>query len=215
MIEMLSELSMFEPYVKGRSAWQARLEIHNRPKSGQPALELHLESDLKGVAIDLPEPFTKQAAEPRKFRLVSVPGQESRYPVEVSYGEDVSARLLLAANNQGLSKLAVRFGGGSAQIPEREVIALSGRLDELDLGRWLKLFRVGGEPTHKALPLTVDLAADNFLLAGTLIKDVRAVSRRPDPWYFRLNGKGAGGWLRWIFADRARPATLALARASL
>ncbi len=208
LIEMLSELSMLEPYIKGRSAWQARLEIHNRPKAGQPPLELHLESDLKGVAIDLPEPFTKQTAEPRKFRLVSVPGQESRYPVEISYGEDVSARLLLAANNQGLSKLAVRFGGGSAQIPERDVIALSGRLDELDLGRWLTLFRVGGEPTHKALPLTVDLAADNFLLAGTLIKDVRAVSRRPDPWYFRLNGKGAGGWLRWIFADRARPARL-------
>ena len=30
----------------------------------------------------------------------------------------------------------------------------------------------------------------------------------PDPWYFKVEGEGANGWVRWLFADKAIPARL-------
>ncbi|MEA2079340.1 MAG: DUF3971 domain-containing protein, partial [Pseudomonadota bacterium] len=206
--KLLSELAMLAPYIKGMSEWHALLEIQNQPRPGQPALELQLRSDLQGVAIDLPYPFTKRAAESREFRLVGVPGQESRYPLTISYGDLVNARVLLAGNKRGVGKAEVRFGGGIAQLPDRQEIHLSGRLDELDLGQWVSLFSANTGGDYKAPALTVDLAVDKFLLAGMQVKGIRAESKLPDPWHFQLRGEGASGWVRWVFADRARPARL-------
>ena len=208
VIELLPEITMLAPHIEGMTEWQALLEIQNQPQPGQPALELQLRSDLKGVAIDLPHPFTKQAAESREFRLIGVPGQESRYPLKISYGKHINAAVLLAANKPGVYKANVRFGGGIAQLPDQQEIHLSGRLDELDLGSWVSLFSANTGGDDKVPALTVDLAVDKFLLAGKQVKDVSAESRMPDPWHFQLRGEGASGWVRWVFADRARPARL-------
>jgi uncharacterized protein (TIGR02099 family) len=205
-IEIFSELSMLAPYIEGIAEWQALLEIQNHPQPGQAALELQLRSDLRGVTIDLPNPFTKPAAEPREFRLVSVPGQESRYPAKISYGKNVKAAVLLAANKRGVGKAEVRFGGEIAQLPDGQEIHLSGRLAELDLGRWVSLFSANTSGAYKAPALTVDLVVDTFLLAGKQLEGIRAESGMPDPWHFQVRGEGASGWVRWVFADRAKPA---------
>ena len=76
--ELFPDLSALAPQIRGMSEWRAVLEVQNRPQPDQPALELQLRSDLKGVAVDLPQPFTKRAGETRKFSLRTVPGQESR-----------------------------------------------------------------------------------------------------------------------------------------
>ena len=208
VIELLPELSMLAPHIEGMSKWQALLEIQNQPQPGQAALELQLRSDLKGVAIDLPHPFTKQAAELREFRLLGVPGHDNRYPLKISYGKRINAAVLLAASKSGVHKANVRFDGGVAQLPDGQEILLSGHLDELDLGRWVTLFSANRGGDHKAPALTVDLAVDKFLLAGKQVEDISAESRMPDPWHFQVRGEGASGWVRWVFADRARPARL-------
>jgi uncharacterized protein (TIGR02099 family) len=206
--KLFPELAMLAPYIKGMSEWHALLEIKNQLRPGQHALELQLRSDLQGVTIDLPQPFTKKAAESRDLRLVGVPGQESRYPLTISYGDLVNASVLLVANKRGVSKAEVRFGGGIAQLPDRQEIHLSGRLDELDLGQWVSLFSANTGGDHKVPALTVDLAVDRFLLTGMQVKGISAESRMPDPWHFQLRGEGASGWVRWVFADRAKPARL-------
>jgi len=178
---LLPELSMLAPHIDGMAEWQAQLEVQNQPQPGQAALELRLRSDLKGVAIDLPHPFTKQAAESREFRLLGVPGQESRYPVKISYGEHISAAVLLAANKRGVHKANVRFDGGIARLPDRQEIHLSGRLDELDLGRWISLLSANTTGDYKAPALTIDLTVDKFLLTDKQIENISAVSSIPDP----------------------------------
>jgi len=208
VIELLPEISMLAPHIEGMPKWQAVLEIQNQPQAGEPVLELLLRSNLKGVAIDLPHPFTKQAAELRELRLLVVPGQEKRYPLKISYGKRLNAAVLLAANKSGVRKANIRFDGGIAQLPDRQEILLSGRLDELDLGRWVSLFSTNTGGDHKVPVLTVDLAVDKFLLAGKQVEDISAQSRMPDPWHFQVRGEGASGWVRWVFADRATPAKL-------
>ena len=207
-LEILPQLSMLAPYVEGMAQWQAVLEIQNKAQAGEPALELQLRSDLKGVAIDLPHPFEKSAAEPKEFRLVLVPGQESRSPIKINYGKHNNAVFLLAANKRGIHKANVRFDGAAARLPGRQEIHLSGRLDQLDLGRWVSLSSTNGGGKYKAPALTVDLVIDKVLYVGKQVEGIRAESRMQDPWHFQLHGEGASGWIRWVSADRARPAKL-------
>jgi uncharacterized protein YhdP len=208
LIELLPEISILAPHIQGISEWQALLEVQNQPQVGQPALELLLRSDLKGVAIDLPHPFGKRAAESRELRLRGVPGQENRYPLKISYGKHIDAAVLLAGQKRGIDKANIRFADGIARLPDRQEIHLSGRVDELDLGRWISLFSTNTAGDFKAPVVTFDLAVDKFLFAGRQVEEISAESRQPDPWHFQVRGEGASGWVRWVFADRANPAKL-------
>jgi uncharacterized protein (TIGR02099 family) len=207
-VELLPEISTLAPRIQGMSEWQALLEVQNQPQVGQAALELLLRSDLKGVAIDLPHPFGKRAAESRELRLRGVPGQESRYPLKISYGKHINAAVLLSAKKRAIDKANVRFSDGIARLPDRREIHLSGRIDQLDVGRWISLFGANTAGDYKAPVVTVDLAVDKFLLAGRQVEGISAESRMPDPWHFQLRGEGASGWVRWVAADRANPAKL-------
>ena len=137
-----------------------------------------------------------------------MPGQESRYPLKISYGEQVNAAVLMAASERGVDRANIHFSDGIARLPDRREIHLSGRIDELDLGGWSPLFKTHTAGDRKAPALTVDLAVDRFLLAGRQIEGISAESKMPDPWHFQVRGQGASGWVRWVFADRARPAKL-------
>jgi len=197
------------PRISGATRWHALLNIQNQPAPGTPQVELELRSDLKGVAIDLPEPFKKSSTESRDLQIRWVPGQENTLPFAIQYAGVAEAQLLLAANAQGLRKLHIRFNGGAAELPEDDVIHLSGHVEELDLGRWISVFSsapAGG--VKPPPPLTVDLSAENFYLAAMQVKNIQATSNALDPWYFKVEGEGASGWVRWLFADKAIPARL-------
>ncbi|GMQ87953.1 MAG: YhdP family protein [Gammaproteobacteria bacterium] len=196
------------PYISGATRWHALLNIQNQPGPGTQQVELELRSDLKGVAIDLPEPFKKSPTDSRDLRIRWVPGQESVLPFAIRYADIADAQMLLAAGARNLRKLHVRFNGGVAQLPEDDVIHLSGHVDELDLGRWIPVFSSAPAGRAKPPPLTVDLFAENFYLASARVKNIQATSNVPDPWYFKVEGEGASGWVRWSFADKAIPARL-------
>jgi uncharacterized protein YhdP len=113
--------------------------------------------------------------------------------------------LLLSRNLSAVRKAELRFGGEPAQLPEQEIIRLSGHLAEFDLGRWIPLFGSRGKGASAAPSLAVDLAVDNFSLAGVEVKNVAAESKAADPWYFLVAGDDADGWVRWVPADLNSP----------
>ena len=205
---MRKKEGVLAPHISGAARWRALLNIQNQPRPGAQQLELELRSDLKGVAIDLPEPFKKSSNESRELRIRWTPGQESTLPFAIRYADIADAQMLLAARAKGLRKLHVRFNAGTAQLPEDDVIHLSGHVDELALGRWISLFGSAPVDGAKPPPLTVDLSVKNFYLGGARVKNIQVTSKLPDPWYFKVEGEGASGWVRWLSADKAIPARL-------
>jgi len=209
LVELMQKKeSVLASHMSGATHWRALLNIQNQARPGMQQVELELRSDLKGVSIDLPEPFKKSSADLRDLWIRWTPGQESTHPIAIRYADVADAQLLLTANASNLRKLHVRFNSGTARLPEDDVIHLSGRVDELDLGRWISVFSSAPAGGEKPPPLTVDLSAENFYLAGTRVKNIQATSHVPDPWYFNVEGEGASGWVRWLFADKAVPARL-------
>lgn len=198
--------SILAPFTRGSTQWRALLKINNQKGSGPQAAELELSSDLQGVAIDLPAPFTKTVDEKRALKVSWIPGEESRYPFDVHYADIADMRLLLAGNGRDLRKAHVQLEDGVLQLPEQDEIHVSGRVTGLDLGRWITVFSSPSGKQGKAPPLSVDLAVENFYLAGMQVRNIQAQSKLPDPWYFSVQGEGAKGWVRWIFADKGIPA---------
>jgi uncharacterized protein (TIGR02099 family) len=197
------------PWLDGNTPWQVLLKVrHGAPANVSPvSVELH--SELRGVAVTLPAPFNKSADEALPVTIGWAPGQEFEQPVRVRYGDRLDASLLLGPDRR-LRKAGVRFGAGAAALPERDEVHLSGALPVLDLGQWRAVFDAL-ENTAKgtaAVPLSVDLGADLLRLGALRISAVHALSKSADPWYFRFDGEGAGGWLRWVPGGGARPARL-------
>ena len=208
LIDLLGKQhSPFAPYLAGGAYWQALLKIHNQPRPNLPRVSLALISDLKGVAVTLPQPFNKRTEEMRRVMISWAPGKEAEYPVEVNYGDAAKARILLSANRQ-LRKAALQFGGGTAELPVQDEIHLSGHLPVFDLGQWLPIFKgLAGAGGRKISP-SVDLEADVFRLGNAEMAQIAAHSKASDPWHFKVDGQGAGGWVRWIHAGKVLPARL-------
>jgi len=191
-------------WLTGSTRWQALLNIYKRPRPGRARVSLELHSDLKGVAVTLPQPFAKQAAEKRPTLISWVPGKAVEYPFSVNYGDTIKARILLTSK-QRLRKAAIRFGDGTTELPAHNEIHLSGKVPVFDLGRWLPVFkRLSGVSGHR-IPSSVNLETDIFRLAGVEVAKIGFHSKSTDPWHFTLDGEEAKGWIRWIPAERIMP----------
>ena len=121
-----------ESRIAGKSDWKAILTVptHQERRSGQPAFKLNLSSDLRGIAMDLPEPFAKPAHEAQPLRMVVQPVTSGRLTVNVEYGE--ATRAVLALNGPlhalQLERGELRIGAGEARLPDQPGFAIVAEL---------------------------------------------------------------------------------------
>lgn len=122
-------------HMRGATDWRGTLTMRNK------RVDFSVDSTLQGLAVSLPAPFAKAAAETLPVRV------ERRYTgpqqdrMSASVGGLVNA-VFLRRSEGGSSRVeraSVRFGEGAAPEPERAGVAVSGAIKTLDLDRWLAL----------------------------------------------------------------------------
>lgn len=172
----------------GRSDWQLELGLG-------PGELPRLSSDLVGLAIDLPTPLGKTAAQPARFS-VELPGPERP---RLTFGFDdqrLSGRLYSGEDGRPIG-LDLQLGG---VLPppraEGTGLAIEGRLVQVEVADWLALLPgssgEGGWPLQK-----MDLAVDQLHSGGYRLQDQRIEAERiVEGWLLRLSG-AARGQLRW------------------
>jgi uncharacterized protein (TIGR02099 family) len=102
---------------------------------GGAASRLTIDSDLKGLAVDLPAPFGKLADDSRASRFsMNLQGTDRRF--DASYGDLAKFAYSAPSSNlaEGRGELAV--GGGEASVPADKGIRVSGSLAQLDIAPW-------------------------------------------------------------------------------
>ncbi|WP_296272093.1 YhdP family protein [Pseudomonas sp. UBA6323] len=158
--------------------------------------KLRVDSNLRGVAIDLPAPFGKTAQQERdaSWRM-TLSGRQRRYWAD--YGELASLNLAAPAGALAEGRGEVVVGGGAAGLPPGQGLRVRGRLDELDLDAWKQL---GSD--H---PVEVDADSQRFLRSARLeIGRLRGfgqeveqlsvgVTREPQGWALQLDSELAAG----------------------
>ena len=159
--------------------------------------QLMVNSNLKGVAIDLPAPFGMPTSQGRDstFRM-TLQGAERRYWFD--YGE--LANFTFAAPpdkfNEGRGELFL--GDGDAVLPGGKGLRIRGVLSELDIDPWKKLVDryAGNDPGGSAKQLLsgADFKVGKLTGFGTQFDQVSLqLERKPTAWGLQLASQQAKG----------------------
>lgn len=97
--------------------------------------QLKVDSTLKGVAIELPEPFGKTAESVRGSQLrMTLSGAQRRYGFD--YADLAQLALAAPAGQLQQGRGELRLGGGKASLPSAAGLRVRGRVDALDWSAW-------------------------------------------------------------------------------
>ncbi len=160
--------------VSGQVAWRGEVDL-------EPTGErIRIESDLTGLASNLPAPLAKTAAQPLPLVVTTQP-QANGQLHEVQLGKIAGAVWRSTADGY-LDRGEIRFGG-PATMPAEPGLRLAGNGRGLDISGWMDLLpdAEGSEPLSLS---TLDLGFDTLDLMGRRYQDVR------------LQGRNRGGLLR-------------------
>jgi len=131
---------------------------------------LRVDSDMVGLAADLPEPFRKTAAEARPLHIETVPlagAAPERDTLSVNLANQLALELHRVAGADGAMHIerGILSLGGSGSLPEHGLLLYVDQ-PRLDLDRWRKL--LGGPAPGPGAPAPAEGAAlGNAALAGS------------------------------------------------
>lgn len=212
---VFADVPVLLPFVDrfpGDAVWRAQLAIEVDATDRAGRARLGLDSDLRGIAIELPAPLAKPAAQALPFRLdLELPA--AGRPFTASLGNLLAANGVLPGADRPFAA-RLEFGtAAAAQPPPAQGITIGGRTPVLDAGAWLDL-AVGGAGTTSGLVRAVDVEAADFQLASRHFADMRVgIEADADATQLRFDGEALSGTIeipaanlvgRGIRADFAR-----------
>jgi len=148
--------------LKGSAGWDARLELPEAVAGKIVPGTLRISSDLRGMAIDLPPPIGKAAAEPLPFQLRMTVPREPGSPIRARLGDRLQVVLDLDADMK-LARGTVGLGKDPVKLEERPGIHIGGKASYLSYSEWSAVLapksRVGrGEANVTSIDLRADVA---------------------------------------------------------
>ena len=193
----------------GTADWQARIE------AAGAALSMTIDSELAGLAVKLPAPFDKPAAErwPLRIEVQPLPdtadGAPARDRVTAVLKDEL--RLLMEREHDAAGgPVRIRRGilamAAGAQLPESG-FALRLRAPEVDLDAWSAVLRpaLAAQETAPAagaalslLPTEVSVQTDVLIVAGKALNQVNlAATRSGDLWRADVQAREIDGSFSW------------------
>lgn len=206
----------------GKTAYQGRLSY---AKGGE--VDMSAQSDLAGLAIDLPAPLGKTASASMPLNLQWGPatdrGRAGRRWLSGSVNRDIN--LLLEydpSDRRGAYFSRGAIGMGQAALLPAGGLSLSGSLDTLDTDAWddaLKSFTPANAAKGKARPRPgsasdpailpdlelANLSVRHLVTAGQDFDDLTLHAEQPAPrqWRVSIDSKQVAGTLEWAEASGA------------
>ncbi len=216
------DLPLFDN-VSGSAAWKGEVRVRKK------TAELVVDSDLKGLASSLPEPFNKSAAAALPLHLErgalaetaprkGAPAPVAREQVKFTLGKLASAHIIRRREAAGpvTERGAIAIGEGLS-LPERG-LALTVNLPSVDADFWRKALTPangngasassGGSAAagESAAPLSLAVLKTPLLdISGRRLHDVTLkAAPAGNSWQVEVNAKEAAGQINWDGAGQGR-----------
>ena len=195
-------------WLDGTFDYRTLVTIPARSKNMPYAAVVELTSDLKGVAVNLPEPLGKEPDKKTSF-LLRVPIGEQGSLYNLNYGEHLQGQFWKVGGAVERAAIALN---AAARLPDSRGLSITGDLSQVDVARWRQLLGVyadapasesvagtaTGTPASEGvaaaapapenpLPINLDLSTDRLLLGATEIAHIHVA------------GKGLGSDWRLVF----------------
>jgi len=177
--------------VSGDLPYQLQLTLNG---ADSPLL---INSNLKGVTVDLPAPFGKGADETRDTDLrMNLQGPERR--ISVGYGNLANLAFAAPAGKFADGRGELFLGEGGAIVPDSKGLRVRGSLSELDIAPWQSMAEryAGNDPGGSAKQLLsgVDLQIGKLTAKGTTLDQVNVQLKRNDArWALALDSEKIKG----------------------
>ena len=192
-------------YVSGSTGWQAGI-IAGRARP----TTITVESQLAGLALDLPAPLAKRPAEvlPLRFERVIGPegaGGRRSEQMKLTLGRGVNAQIL--GTRQGdqfvLGRAAVGFNE-PAVLPERDGVSVTGNFPYADVDRWRAVLPESSKGGRVG-PVQVALRIGALDFLGRRFNDVSVRTRTVgSAWSGTVAAKQFDGDITWRPEDGGR-----------
>ncbi len=190
--------TVLAPYFSGKSHWETLLAIPTGRRDRQDAASafaLEINSDLRGMAVQLPEPLGKSASEARSLKLRLQPREPNILELTLDYGAETQAVLALGGwrENLRLERGELRINAGAANVPETPGLTVIARLPRwtLDLPSSLP----ESHPSTAGMMLNrIDARLGELRIAGQSFPNVMLQARHePEGLHIELDGKTLAG----------------------
>jgi uncharacterized protein (TIGR02099 family) len=186
----------------GATDWQLVLEARNGVATWT------LDSTLRGVAVELPRPLGKLAAEPMPLKVErrTSPKDAARDAIVVDYGSlaRAVAHRKLDAGGATVDRALLLLGKAAqtSAVPERSGITIRGNVDAANVDDWLAVASAAAPGSTTGGP-TLELEAVE-LQAGELVAfgrsyDAMSLSARraAQQWRMRFDSRQVDGTAEW------------------
>jgi uncharacterized protein (TIGR02099 family) len=185
--------------LRGATDWRASLTAR------KGSADVVVETNLQGLAVNLPAPLVKAAAEalPVRFERRFLAAGQDR--LSLSVGDIVGMNLLrrTEGGQTTITRGSVRFGGPAAE-PARNGVWVSGTVKVLDLDRWLELLGQGDDGTRVEWG-GVDVRLGAVDVLGRRFGDLAVNATVEDgQWRAALSGKELDGDVTWQPQDSGK-----------
>jgi uncharacterized protein (TIGR02099 family) len=181
-------------HVSGAAAWQGTLTGGR----GRP-VTLTAESQLVGIAADLPPPLGKDAVEPMTLRLERViPVKPEGDSIRVWLGSAIEANFQRRREDgQYVVDRGVIALNQPAVLPDRSGVTVMGSLPYADADRWRSLFG-GKESAGSSFSPAFDVKLAELDFAGRRLNDVTLrAGTSGNVWIANVSSKELAGEIAW------------------
>lgn len=121
---------------RGSLSYVTQLEI---PVAEGKAPNLHIQSDLRGMTLDLPEPLGKSDKQAKKLQIDMTIAESGRLPVRIAYDTALNSALLIDRETETLFAGNILFGPGQANYPNEAGLKLVISQPGFDVSAWAGL----------------------------------------------------------------------------
>ena len=131
----------FSKVVKGDTNVEGYIDF-----SPKTPIEIHLKSNLVGLAIDMPDDYSKKTNAARDFVADITVQEQQPLRIKAGYGKLLSTALILKRSQDTfkLTSINLRLGGGDAAWPVSDGLYISGNIPQLD---WVKIKQYASKST--------------------------------------------------------------------
>jgi uncharacterized protein (TIGR02099 family) len=136
-------------YLSGASQWLVTVDFPSETTNSNNYTDIHLETDLVGMAVNLPAPLDKTIPEQRflsiKVRLtkpakINSANQSNSIWIQSNYGNIVNS--VLQITQQRLERGSIVFGTTPAQLPQTAMFNIQGKIDNFSTTAWQQTLSV-------------------------------------------------------------------------
>jgi uncharacterized protein (TIGR02099 family) len=185
--------------MRGATDWRITQTVQKRVS------DIVIESDLQGLALDLPAPLGKSAADVLPVRYERRLAGQNHERLTLGLGDIVNAQLVrrMEGKRTVIPRGTVRFGGPAPE-PEKDGIWIGGAVKTLDLDGWIALARAGTGDARLEWG-GVDLKADAVDLLGRRFNQLALTAvMQGGLWRGAVAGKELDGNASWDTQGQGR-----------